>query len=61
MVMYRTAKDGRVKLSDAEEREILAERAATQEPVRNNPAEKALDLERRIIALEDAVAKLSKK
>lgn len=66
MALYKSTKDGRVLMSDAEEAALRAEWAANeaqraQEPVRKTTAERALDLERRVIALEDAVAKLSKK
>lgn len=66
MALYKSTKDGRVLMSDAEEAALRAEWAANdeqkaQEPVRKTTAERTLDIERRIIALEDAVAKLSKK
>lgn len=66
MALYKSTKDGRVLMSDAEEAALRAEWAANdeqkaQEPVRKNPAERLIDIERRIIALEDAVDKLNKK
>lgn len=66
MALYKSTKDGRVLMSDAEEAALRAEWAANdsqkaQEPVRKNPAERLIDIERRIIALEDTVDKLNKK
>ena len=66
MALYKSTKDGRVLMSAAEEAALRAEWAANeaqraQEPVRKTTAERALDLERRIIALEDTVDKLNKK
>ena len=65
MALYKSTKEGRVLMSDAEEAALRAEWAANeaqraQEPIGKTPAEKTLDIERRIIALESAVDKLHK-